>query len=169
MKFIYRFSAVIGATLALLAAWPTTATSQDQSGTTVPPGVQRPAPENLFYMYAGKTEDWGNGSGVYWAPDGTFRAVNQAEQSLGYGRWYVTSASRMCYEGRWFWRQDFGVENREVRTCTRFLVDEDGQIWSTTGRRSGPWFPFNADMATGNQISDSFKSLAQALDLLGES
>lgn len=123
-------------------------------------------PVSLIRMFSGRTADWGGGSAAFWSPDGTFKAVNSAEQSLGYGTWYVTTASRMCYEGTWAWRQDFGVNTREVSVCTRYAIDAQGQVWTTTEDMGGPWFPFFDDnLNTGDSVTPSFNAMVRMLGL----
>lgn len=157
--------ALAGATIFADAA----ATAAQTSFTPVPDDSRAIDPDSLFRIFANRTDEWGGGSGMYWKADGTWRAVNVDEQSVGLGEWYVTTASRMCYEGRWYWRQDFGVESSTTSTCTRYRVDADGQIWSTTGSLSGPWFTFDADnFRTGDTISAGFSDLAGTLGLLSE-
>lgn len=134
----------------------------------IPEGAALADPNDLLRMFAGRTSDWGGGSAAYWAPDGTFRAVNAAEQSLGYGTWFVTSASRMCYEGTWAWRQDFGVQSRVVEVCSRYMIDAQGQVWSTTEGMGGPWFPFYDDnIKSGDRVSASFEATASTLGMMG--
>ncbi len=148
--------------VALVASTP----SYGEIGSPVPADAVKPTPEGLISFFAGHTTDWGGGSAIYWAPNGTFRAINPSEQSVGFGRWYVTTASRMCYEGTWAWRQDFGVESREVEECTRYVIDNAGQVWSTTESVMGPWFPFYDDgMSRGDAVSASFRSLATTIGL----
>lgn len=125
------------------------------------------APDYVYRMFAGKSADWGGGSGAYWAPDGRFVAVNQAEGSIGAGRWYATNRGRMCYEADWAWRQDFGVERSRVKTCTRFRVDRKGTMWSTTGGLNGPWFPYStAPLSPGDQVSSTYSALAAEMGLV---
>ncbi|WP_026758706.1 DUF995 domain-containing protein [Sediminimonas qiaohouensis] len=165
MPILNRSSALVCAVFAMISVLPNASTGGTLFGPSVPESAVPPTPESLARMYAGKTENWGGGAAAYWAANGTFRAVNPTEQSIGIGKWYVTTASRMCYEGRWYWRQDFGVEDSTFRTCTRFLIDEDGQMWTTTKARSGPWFPFDlSKLQRGNQVSERFETLQ---DLLG--
>lgn len=129
-------------------------------GSPVPRDSAAPEPMSLYKMFAGKSADWGAGSYAYFAPDGTFRAVNEAEQSLGMGRWYVTTNSKMCYDAAWMWRQDFDAQSSEVLTCARFRVDKNGEMWSTTGSMAGPWFPFSTEnMRRGDMVSKRFNTL----------
>jgi hypothetical protein len=166
LKFLKPLKA---APLAIVLSLGTPMFGENIPRARIPEGAAPADPAGLFRMFAGRTSDWGGGSAAYWAPDGTFRAVNAAEQSLGYGRWFVTSASRMCYEGTWAWRQDFGVQSRDVEVCTRYMIDAQGQVWSTTEGMSGPWFPFSsANINTGDYVTQSFEATADMLGILGE-
>lgn len=133
--------------------------------TTVPADSVAPQPEYLARMYAHRTESWGWGSGIYYSPDGTWQAVNSSEQSLGHGRWFVTTASSVCTEGNWHWRQDFGTTEGETnQTCRMFRVAADGELWSTTETEAGPWFPFSfAGFARGNRIERDFARMVRHL------
>jgi len=125
------------------------------------------APDYVYRMFAGNTADWGGGSSAYWGPDGRFLAVNMAERSIGQGHWYATNKGRMCYEADWAWQQDFGVEHSSVKTCTRFRLDQDGTMWSTTGSMNGPWFPYStAPLSAGDRVTETFATLAGQMGLL---
>lgn len=155
------------AALAILLSAPD-ASSQTVFGTPIPVDAAPLTPTEVFHIYAGKSESWGSGSGAYWNSDGTFYAVNSAEESIGVGKWYVTTAGRVCSEGKWYWRQDFGVEDRRLRTCTRFRRDGDGDLWTTTEGLTGPWFPFEGDnFSRGNIVSSSFTGMVEMLGLQG--
>jgi hypothetical protein len=133
----------------------------------IPDGASLADPTALLRMFSGRTVDWGGGSAAFWAADGTFRAVNPSEQSIGYGTWAVTTASRMCYDGTWAWRQDFTIQTREVKVCTRYLIDAQGQVWSTTEGMGGPWFPFYDDnLNSGDFVTPSFEATASTLGLM---
>ncbi|SDJ64042.1 DUF995 domain-containing protein [Aliiruegeria lutimaris] len=141
---------------------PTVVRSDGFPGPPIPPDAVAPAPEELFRLFANHTEDWGRGSGKFWAPDGTWRAVNISEKSVGSGTWYVTTASRVCYEGNWYWNQDFDVANSgSQKTCTRFRRDAKGMMWSTTKGLNGPWYPFSFEsFEYGNLIARSYAKTA---------
>jgi hypothetical protein len=169
MNTLEKFPALLGMIFATMTAWPATISAQP-----MPDTATRPAPESLFRFYAGKTEDWGKGAAVYWDSDGTFIAINEAEQSLGSGRWYITKTSRMCYEGKWFWRENLGVSSSKVRMCAGYRVDEDGQLWSRIANNGewspGDWFPVAVDtFGEGNSIAQSYRSIANYLKLPGGS
>ena len=127
----------------------------------IPPDAVTPAPQALVQAFANQTESWGRGSGIFWGPDGTWTAVNVTEKSIGMGKWYVTTASRVCFEGTWYWREDFGLESSETTSCRVFRRDADGQIWSSTKGLRGPWYPFSfEDLTPGNTISAAFEENA---------
>ncbi len=129
--------------------------------------TMKPPPQTLVRMFANRTEGWDSGSGSYYGADGTWRAVNTTEQSLGLGRWYVTTQSKLCTESIWRWRQDFGTETGEkITSCRYFRKDPNGQLWSTSETANGPWYPFNKDgVRRGNQISTEFNRLARYLEI----
>ena len=164
LKFINLIMAV---PLVIVLSLPTPIFAENTSRARIPEGAAPADPTALLRMFSGRTSDWGGGSAAYWAADGTFRAVNPSEQSLGYGRWFVTSASRMCYEGTWAWRQDFAIQSRVVEVCTRYMVDAQGQVWSTTEDMGGPWFPFFDDnINTGDYVTPSFEATAGMLGMM---
>ncbi|SMX33949.1 DUF995 domain-containing protein [Octadecabacter ascidiaceicola] len=155
------------APLAVVLSLGTPMFAENSSRARIPEGAVLADPTSLLRMFSGRTSDWGGGSAAFWAADGTFRAVNPSEQSLGYGTWFVTSASRMCYEGTWAWRQDFGVQTRDVDVCTRFMIDAEGQVWTTTEGMGGPWFPFFDDnINTGDFVSPGFEATASMLGMM---
>ncbi len=132
---------------------------QTYFGSPIPMDSAAPEPESLYRVFAGRSADWGAGSYAYFGSDGTFRAVNAAEQSIGEGRWYVTTNSKMCYDANWMWRQDFTAESSQVLTCARFRVDNKGEMWSTTGTVAGPWFPFSsANLKRGDFVTQQFNT-----------
>lgn len=148
-------------TVAIIGAFSTTAQAQQTYfNSPIPMDSAAPEPESLYRVFAGHSADWGAGSYAYFGSDGTFRAVNAAEQSIGQGRWYVTTNSKMCYDANWMWRQDFKAESSQVLTCARFRVDNKGEMWSTTASRAGPWFPFSkANLKRGDFVSQHFNTL----------
>ncbi len=142
------------------------APSPAQAAGPVPASSRQPAADYVYRIFAGKSADWGGGSYAYWDPKGTFYAVNSSEQSIGFGRWYATTAGRMCYEAHWVWKQDFGLKESEVKTCTRYRVDGAGDLWSTTGGMSGPWFPFGTDNLTaGDSVTAQFHAMHRDMGL----
>ncbi len=137
-----------------------------QADVLVPGLSQQLSPDYVYRMFVGHSADWGGGSYAYWAPGGIFYSVNVTEQSLGYGKWYATTAGRMCYEADWFWRQDFVLKQNTVKTCTRFRMDPGGGLWSTTGDLSGPWFPYATDTLTpGNSIAPMYSAVYSEMGL----
>ncbi|NIZ12727.1 DUF995 domain-containing protein [Phaeobacter sp. HF9A] len=145
---------------------PSAMVTKARAGMLVTGGSQPLSPEFVYRVFAGHSADWGGGSYAFWAPDGVFYSVNTAEQSLGYGKWYATSSGRMCYEADWVWRQDFGVEQKAVKTCTRFRMDPGGEMWSTTGNQTGPWFPFTTDNLTlGNSVAPIYSAMYSRMGL----
>lgn len=157
---------LLGALAALILVSPATTSADIVLGLPDPAEATEITPREAFNIYANRTESWGGGSGAYWNADGTFRAVNLTEESIGFGTWYVTTSGSVCSKGRWFWRQNFGVASRNMRICTRFRRDENGELWSTTKTLRGPWFPFTDDnFSRGNSISASFTSMIDQLGL----
>lgn len=166
MKFRFGFTSVLAAALFMLAAGSDQAKADFGFGSPVPRDASVPDPGDLYRIFAGHTENWGGGSYAYWAPDGTFWAVNEADQSVGRGRWYVTTNSRLCYEGTWAWRQDFGVETRRARNCSYYRRDGTGEMWSTTERMAGPWFPFSGtSLSAGNTVASRYSELLATLGI----
>lgn len=166
MNFRFGIASVLASVVLLIPAGADPALADLRFGSPVPKDAATPEPEDLFRMFAGRTENWGGGSYAYWAPDGTFWAVNEADQSVGRGRWYVTTQSRLCYEGTWAWRQDFGVETRRARNCSFYRQDRSGDMWSTTERMAGPWFPFSgSSLSTGNMVAARYTALLETLGI----
>ncbi len=160
---VYSATKLLLASFILAAlVFPTVVRSDGFPGSPIPPDAAAPTPEELFRLFANHTEDWGRGSGKYWDPDGTWRAVNISENSVGSGTWYVTTASRVCYEGSWYWNQDFDVANSgSKKICTRFRRDAKGMMWSTTKGLNGPWYPFSFEsFEYGNLIARSYADTA---------
>ncbi|MQQ09332.1 DUF995 domain-containing protein [Epibacterium sp. SM1979] len=157
MRILTILSGAVSA-LCLTAVAPTAEPApRTYFGSPIPMNSAAPEPTSLYRMFAGRSADWGAGSFAYFAPDGTFRAVNAAEQSIGEGRWFVTTNSKMCYDANWMWRQDFSAQSSKVLTCARFRVDNAGEMWSTTGSRAGPWFPFStANLKRGDLVTPQF-------------
>ena len=165
MKFRTGVYLIVIGFLSAVTAVPSIALGQTGNG-VVPGDAVTPSPEQLFRVFANHTEEWGNGAGIFWDGDGTWRAVDTDDQFLGVGEWYVTTASRICYDVRWYWRQDFGTESRSESVCSRFRIDSDGQMWSTTGSLAGPWLPFNEEnLVRGNTIARGFNEVAGILNL----
>ncbi|UWQ78058.1 DUF995 domain-containing protein [Leisingera sp. S132] len=165
MGFRFGIASVLAAVF-LMPAGADPARADFQFGSHVPKDATTPEPADLYRMFAGQTEDWGSGSYAYWAPDGTFWAVNEADQSVGRGRWHVTTLSRMCYEGTWAWRQDFGIETRRARNCSFYRRDAAGEMWSTTGSMADPWFPFSgASLSAGNTVAARYSALLATLGI----
>lgn len=166
MGFPFGLTSVLAAAALLIPAGTGPAKADFRFGSHVPEDATVPDPEDLYRMFAGRTENWGGGSYAYWAPDGTFWAINEADQSVGRGRWHVTTLSRMCYEGTWAWRQDFGVEARRARSCSFYRQDAAGEMWSTTERMAGPWFPFTgSSLSTGNTVAARYAALLATLGI----
>lgn len=146
----------------VLAGCVDTSASPDYLANTVAPD-----PVSLIRAVSHHTESWGQGSGSYYGPDGSWSAVNITEGSIGRGRWYVTDQSSLCTEANWSWRQDFGTATGETLvSCRYFRSDAEGQMWSTTEGLSGPWLPFDfAAFERGNQIAAQFAWFAERLRL----
>ena len=166
MRFRFGIAPVLAAVVFLIPAGTDPAKADTLFGSHVPKDATTPHPADLYRMFAGRTENWGGGSYAYWAPDGTFWAVNEADQSVGRGHWHVTTQSRMCYEGTWAWRQDFGVETRRARSCSFYRRDGAGELWSTTERMAGPWFPFSGtSLSSGNSVAERYAALLATLGI----
>jgi len=155
------------AALVFAAAGAMPANAKSLFGGTIPEGAVATDPVQVYRTYAGKTADWGRGSYAYWGTDQSFIAVNQADSSIAVGEWYVTSASRMCFEAKWYWRQDFGVESDTLVTCTHYRTDENGEVWSASNLR-GPWFPFSDDnIRNGDRVTRKFNAMVKELGIAG--
>lgn len=134
----------------------------------LPEGASLTDPNAIWRLYVGKSARWSGTSFAYWAPDQLFRAVDTAEGNVGVGKWYVTSASRMCYEATWHWRQDFGVTSKAEKNCFQYATDASGQTWSRTADHGqyGLWLPFDGSgLEKGDIASQPFRAVAKMLGL----
>ena len=165
---MFKLSSIVTAVAMAVGLLPGTGSAQMLLFPAVPDSAEMLSAEEIYQLYANTSEDWGGGSYAFRSTDGTFRAVNTAEGSLGMGEWYITTSGKMCYRATWYWRQDFGVKDRKVLSCSRFARDEAGDIWAKDVSQNGPWLPlYTEGLTPGESNAAGFEATMKTLGLNG--
>lgn len=105
-----------------------------------PKGAQPTDPQVIWKLFAGKTSHWNQGGTAYWGPDGTYRGVNRNGDAIGEGKWYVTTASKMCHESVWRKAQRGSSGSEVGKWCWEFVTAPDGQIWERFLPDRSDWY-----------------------------
>lgn len=123
-----------------------------------PTGAKPANPKVIAQIFSGKTWTWSKG-GVYSKADGTAKAI--WENSIGSGRWTVSSKGTYCRTMIWHWIGDGGKAGTEPKTsCNRHVVDAKGVIWQHNDKEDD-WYRFNIEkkIKPGNKIKSAYRKI----------
>jgi hypothetical protein len=119
----------------------------------VPDGAEPVPPQELYELYAGRTQVWPDkGGGIYFAPNMTINALGDS-LSYGAGNWSVTPRGRLCVDITWRWGRGSGDRSayeecwRHVKRGNRIYKSYDGEWlqWNGLGNERSEYlygFPF---------------------------
>ncbi|MGI3168933.1 DUF995 domain-containing protein [Pseudooceanicola sp. C21-150M6] len=131
----------ITATACLIAA---TATSPALSEAK-PKGSTKTPPQEIIQLLAGKTATWKNGGTAYYGPSGEYLGTGESKEWVGVGKWYVTTASRMCNETVWTGPKDGKITSVKHEACKDYVTVPDGTVWMMWSGNKGHWYPQSQD------------------------
>jgi len=119
-------------------------------------------PKIVIKTFNGKTWMWSKG-GSYWGAGGKFEAV--WDESVGLGKWYVTTKGTLCYEAVWYGP---GESDDVIKRCWDHVTDEDGFLWQQSTKKADikkwGWYVFvpSKKLEKGNKIKSQANKLKRA-------
>ncbi len=118
-------------------------------------------PQVILKHYRGKTWTWSEGAS-FWGRGGAFQA--HFKQSVGEGKWYVTTKATLCYEADWKWREESGeIGSRPIKNCWQHVVDGEGTIWQRSHDKEN-WYRLNPDeVARGNTQKREYRRIGASI------
>lgn len=128
-----------------------------------PRGAKNADPNAIIKIYAGKTWIWSKG-GVYLKADGSAEQV--WEDSIGSGKWAVSSKGTMCRTMVFHWIGSGGKEGSEPKKyCNKHVVDKEGVIWQGHDKEKNNWYRLNPDkkIQNGNKIKSKYRKLERKI------
>jgi hypothetical protein len=127
-----------------------------------PKGSTPTDPNTIVKLYAGKTSFWDRGGVAYWGPGGKFRSTGGKGTAYGEGKWYVTTASKLCQETIYHWSKDGAVESEDYKGCWEFKTAPDGVIWERFLPEETEWYRHRTDkQKNGNAAASTIKAAAR--------
>lgn len=114
-------------------------------------------PKEVIKIYNGNTWTWSKG-GSYWGKGGKFEAV--WDDSLGLGKWYVTTKGTLCYVADWYKKN--GEVTKDWKRCWEHVKDENGTYFQQStdekDRKKWGWGPVSK-ISKGNGIKSEIRKL----------
>ncbi|WP_101065697.1 DUF995 domain-containing protein [Roseovarius salinarum] len=131
-----------------------------------PSGATPTDPQKIYRLFAGKTSNWDSGGHAYWGPDGTYRGIGETGVGVGSGKWYVTTASKMCHESTWHWAEDGRRKSKSGKWCWEFATAPDGTIFERFLTKNTDWVPHRRDkQVRGDTQARRHKAISRQLGL----
>jgi hypothetical protein len=132
----------------------------------LPQGAQPTDPEKILDLYTGKTSNWNGGGYAYWGSRGELQSTSPDGTAAGVGKWYVTTASKLCQDATYYWLEN-GTRNSEAdKYCWKFMTAPDGTIWEKYLPGDGGWYRHEyAKQVRGNPHRREYQALLQKLGL----
>ncbi|WP_027234561.1 DUF995 domain-containing protein [Leisingera caerulea] len=125
-----------------------------------PKGAKPADPKQIAALYAGKTSHWTRGGYAYWGPGGEFLGVGKSGDSVGIGKWYVTTRGKLCHETQWYWLEKGERKSTDGKWCWDFVTAPDGVVWERFQEDKSNWYRHKpAKQHNGNTQRSKISSL----------
>uniref|UniRef100_UPI003B520612 DUF995 domain-containing protein n=1 Tax=Roseovarius indicus TaxID=540747 RepID=UPI003B520612 len=133
---------------------------------SMPEGAQPTDPEKIIDLYNGKTSNWKSGGFAYWGPGGKLQATGPNGNAYGVGKWYVTTASKLCQEATYYWMESGSRKSEAGKWCWKFATGPDGTIWENYLPEDTGWYRHRTDkQVRGNPHRRELQALKRKVGL----
>ncbi|PWE34141.1 hypothetical protein DDZ14_02690 [Maritimibacter sp. 55A14] len=130
-----------------------------------PEGAKPTNPKKIYKLFAGKTSNWNRGGYAFWGPKGELQATGKSG-SVGVGKWYVTTSSKLCQEATYYWTENAVRKSEVGKWCWQFVTAPDGTIYEKYLPENTDWYPYDKrKQVKGNMHGREYQKLLRKFGL----